>query len=273
MSEKIAIDLGNVQKTLFLPLWGRAIETRKEHPLMVDKTAVEIMERVDFDFSTLAANMNPLSQLAWILRSKHVDDTIKAFLKKYPTGTIVNIGCGLDTTFERVDNGTLRWYDLDLPDVIDLRRKFIPESQRRTYIASSFLEPGWLKQIKISGGVLFVAAGVFYYFTEPEIRGFFTRLADAFPGSELVCDVSSPYGVKIANKMVIQRGGLDEKSFLTWGLDKVEDIPSWDPRFKIIETYFYFRGNGKYLSFKNRLLGMLSDSKKIQYMVHLKFSG
>ena len=100
MSERISVDLGNVQKTLFLPLWGRAVESKKPSPLLVDKTALRIIDAVDYDFSTIAANINPLSQLAWIMRSKIVDEVTTAFLKRYPAATIVNIGCGLDTTFD-----------------------------------------------------------------------------------------------------------------------------------------------------------------------------
>jgi O-methyltransferase involved in polyketide biosynthesis len=272
MSEKITVDLGNVQKTLLLPLWGRAMETRKTKPLLVDTRAVEIMEKVDYDFSTIAAGISPLTQAAWILRSKYVDKTIFEFLQKYPSGTIVNIGCGLDTTFERVDNGTLQWYDLDMPDTINLRRKFIPESERRVYISSSFLEPDWLKQIKVNGNILFVAAGVFYYFKEEEIKTFFARLADGFPGCEVIFDASSSYGIKIANKMVIKRGGMDEKSYLVWGLEKPDDLLAWDPRIMVIETLYYFRDNRKILPFNIWLIGSYSDYKQVQYMLHLRMA-
>ena len=140
MTEKIKIELGNVQKTLFLPLWGRAVESKKRKPMLVDETAVRIIEQVDYDFAPMTANLEELSQIAWIKRSLICDQVIDKFLAQYPAGTIVNVGCGLDTTFERVDNGKLRWYDLDLPDVIALRSKFIQESERRTFIASSFLK-------------------------------------------------------------------------------------------------------------------------------------
>jgi O-methyltransferase involved in polyketide biosynthesis len=272
MTEKIAFELGNVQKTLLLPLWGRAMEAKKSHPLLVDLKAVEVLEKVDYDFSGIAANMSPISQYAWIMRSKQTDAIINAFLQKFPTGTIVNIGCGLDTTFDRVDNGSLRWYDLDLPDVIDLRRKFIPESDRQIFISSSFLETGWFKQIKVSGNVLFIAAGVFYFFQGEDIRAFLVRLADSFSGCQVFFDASSAYGVKVANKMVIQRGGLDEKSNLIWGLEKAEDLIAWDSRIKILGTYYYFRGNRKSLPFKIWLIGTFSDSQRIQYMVHLRLS-
>ena len=164
--EKISIDLGNVQKTLFLPLWGRAVESQKEHPELVDKTAVEIMKKVDYDFSPITAGMDDLSQIAWIRRSLLMDKAIRKFLQMHPQGTVVNIGCGLDTTFDRVDNGSVLWYELDLPDVIELRRKLIPESGRRKSLSTSFLETGWLDEIPVSGGVFFMAAGVFYYFEE-----------------------------------------------------------------------------------------------------------
>ena len=271
--EKISIDLGSVQKTLFLPLWGRAVESQKEHPELVDKTAVEIMKRVDYDFSTIAAGMDDLSQIAWIRRSILMDKAIRKFLQKHPQGTVVNIGCGLDTTFERVDNGSLQWVDLDLPDVIALRRKLIPEGGRRTSFSTSFLENSWLDEIRVSGGVLFMAAGVFYYFEEAVIKDFLIRLADRFPEADILFDASSPAGVRVANKKVISSSGLDERSYLKWGLKSVKEISAWDERLKVIGTYFYFRKINPRRGLRNILMGFLSDLLKIQYIVHLKVAG
>jgi len=267
---KIAIELGNVQKTLFLPLWGRAVESMKKHPLLVDKTALAIMQEVDYDFSSIANNISEMSQIAWITRSICVDEVIRAFIEKYPQATIVNIGCGLDTTFDRVDNGTLIWYDLDLPDVISLRKKFIKETDRRRFISASFLERDWLSTIEVNAQVLFVAAGVLYYFEEHEVREFLIRLADLFPGSELLMDVSSPFGVKVANRMVITRIGLDEKSFLKWGLKSTLTLSDWDKRFRVLNTYSFFGKWGRFLSLRTRLIGFVSDLMKAQYMVHLE---
>ena len=273
MSEKIAVDLGNVQKTLFLPLWGRAFESKKEKPLLVDRTALEIIEEVDYDFSVMAKKIRELTQIAWIMRSICVDEGVKAFLGKYPMATIVNLGCGLDTTFDRVDNGTLAWYDLDLPDVISLRRRFIKETERRKFISASFLERSWLNDIQVAENVLFIAAGVFYYFEENEVKGFLVRLADSFPGSEILFDVASPYGIKLANKMVITNSGLDKKSFLKWGLESTKSISAWDKRFRILNTYYYFGQKARPLKLKTRLLGFVSDLLKVQYMVHLEMVG
>ncbi|MGE5410463.1 MAG: class I SAM-dependent methyltransferase, partial [Clostridiales bacterium] len=123
MSDKTAIELGSVQLTLLLPLWGRAVETKKSRPLLKDPTALEIISKIDYDFSAMAQSVDDVTQFEWIARSIHMDKAIREFLGKHPKATIVNVGCGLDTTFDRVDNGSLRWYDLDLPDVIELREK------------------------------------------------------------------------------------------------------------------------------------------------------
>jgi len=268
MTEKININLGNVQKTLFLPLWGRAEETKKKKPMLVDQTAARIIEQVDYDFSQMTRNMDELSQIAWIKRSLICDQVIREFLTSYPEGTIVNIGCGLDTTFDRIDNGKLKWYDLDLEDVIELRRKFIQESERRKFIASSFLDKEWLEGIEVKGNVLFFAAGVLYYFEEDQIKEFILRLADRFPGSEVLFDVASPIGVRVANKKVVESSGLDERSHLKWGLENKKVIPAWDSRIKIIRSYYYFQTLR--IGLRNILLGMLSDYLGIQYMLHLK---
>jgi O-methyltransferase involved in polyketide biosynthesis len=270
MYAKISIELGNVQKTLFLPLYGRALETQKAHPLLSDPTAVRIIESVDYDFTTIARNVSELSLIAWITRSRCTDTAIRQFLQTHPRATIVNIGCGLDTTFERIDNGTLRWYDLDLPDVIELRRKFIQETPRRTFLACSFLEEDWLKDIEVTDNVMFIVDGVFYYFSEAEVREFFLRLVKYFPGSELFCDLSSPFGVKVANKQVISNTGLDEKSYLTWGIRDPHEILHWDTRLKILAVLYYFRESPRQYPLNIRLIGAFSDLMKIQYMVHFK---
>ncbi len=268
MSEKIAIDLGNVQKTMLLPLWGRAVETQKDHPLLVDHTAREMVEKIDYDFSTITSNISPLSQAAWIMRSLYVDDILRNFLASHPRGTVVNIGCGLETNFERVDNGLLTWYDLDLPDVIALRQQFLKENARRKFLTGSFLDDAWLDQLQVTDGVLFVAAGVFYYFEESEIKAFFIRLANRFPGCEIVFDVSSPTGVKVANKRVIESAGLDERSYLKWGLKNTAVLTSWDHRFQLLETRFYFKHKG--LDGRVKFAGFISDLLKIQYLVHMR---
>lgn len=271
MPEKIKLDLGSVQKTLLLPLWGRAVETRKTHPLLEDRAASQIIDSIDYDFSTIARNINPVTQFVWIARSIHIDRTIRRFLQDSPEATIVNLGCGLDTTFDRVDNGSIQWYDLDLPDVIELRRRFVHEQLRRKFIASSLFDDGWLHEIAIQDNILFLAAGVFYYFEEHQMQEFFVRLANLFPESEAIFDAASPLGVRVANKVVIQAGGMDERSILRWGMKEIKEIQLWDTRIKVLEEYPMFKGMKKGLPLKMKFVTLESDLLKIMSMVHLKF--
>lgn len=269
MITKLNVELGDVQKTLFLPLWGRAMELKKPYPLLIDDLAVKIIDSVNFDFSLMTRNLDDITQIAWIKRSLICDQIIKKFLNHTPKGTIVNIGCGLDTTFERIDNGYLTWYDLDLPDVIELRRKFIEENERRKFIASSFLEKKWLSEIEIKEKVLFIAIGILYYFQKQEIKDFMITLVNTFPGSELLVDVCSPLGMKIANKKVIKSSGLDKKSNLVWGLKNKKDILAWDKRIKLLGTYYYFRDH-HFQGIRNQFMGFLSDLLGIQYMIYFQ---
>jgi O-methyltransferase involved in polyketide biosynthesis len=270
MSEKISIELGNVQTTLLLPLWGRAVESQKKKPLLIDKMALEIINKIDYDFSTIAKNTRELSQLSWIIRSKRTDNVIKQFLQKHPKATIVNIGCGLDTTFFRIDNGSLHWTDLDLPDVIELRKKFIIENERMKFISSSFLDEGWLKFLPKNETILFLAGGVLYYFDAEQIKTFFKRISDIFPESEICFDATSPYGVTVANKLVIQNSGLDEKSFLKWGLKSIDEITGWDNRIQVLKYEPLFEKSKKGFSLKNIITAIISDHYKIMSWVHLK---
>jgi O-methyltransferase involved in polyketide biosynthesis len=263
-----AIELGSVQKTLLLPLWGRAVETGKAHPLLVDRAAAEIIAAIDYDFSTIARNISPITQLAWIARSLHTDRTIREFLARDAGATIVNLGCGLDTTFERVDNGRLRWVDLDMPDVMELRKRFIPESARRRSIACSLLDEGWLRQV--TAPALFVAAGVLYYLDEAELKTLFRRLADASPGAEVLFDACSPRGLRMANKKVIEGGGMDRSATLKWALRRARDLESWDSRIAVLAEYGIFQNFKDGLSIGEKVGTTISDALRIMSMVHLR---
>jgi O-methyltransferase involved in polyketide biosynthesis len=267
--------LGGVPKTLLLPLWGRAVETRLtwRPPLLIDRTAADIVDRLAYDFSTIAAGTHPITRLAWVARALHVDRTLRDFLTRRPRATVVSVGCGLDTTFERVDNGTLSWVDLDVPEVIALRRRLIPSGPRQRGLACSVLEDAWLREVRAEDGLILVAAGVLYYFEEPQVRALLSRLAAAFPGGELVFDACSPRGVRIANKRVIRDSGMDASATLKWGIGDPRAIGRWDARIEVVETCRLFRGITGRLPLRARVGTVLSDALNIMSMVRLRFRG
>jgi len=271
MKAKIKVELGDIQKTLFMPVWARAVETTKKYPFLVDRTALEIIDTVDFDFSQMTNNLEEISQIAWIARCKRFDMIVNKFITDHPKGTIVNIGCGLDTSYERVNGSSIQWYDLDLPDVIELKRIFQKETAGRKFISCSFIDTKWFEGIVTNDIVLFISTGVFVYFEESEIRDFLIKVADRFDDCEMFFDVTSHKGLEIAN-MVIKKSGFDSRSFFKWALTDKSVIPSWDKRIHLTNTYYTFGIEGLGLSDENKNIALISDSLDIQYMVHLKIS-
>lgn len=211
-----------------------------------------------------------MSQLAWVARSVHIDRTIREFLKRDPAAIVVNLGCGLDTTFERVDNGTLSWYDLDLPDVIELRNRYIEQGPRRKFIACSILDETWMDCLHGAGSILFIAAGVLYYFERDDVKTVLRRMANRFPGSQLCFDACSPRGLKVANKRVIHDTAMDESARLKWALSKATDLKKWDRRITILAEYRIFQGLKSGVSSKEKWGMFLSDALRIMSMVHLR---
>jgi O-methyltransferase involved in polyketide biosynthesis len=246
------------------------VETGKARPLLVDRTAAGIIESIGYDFSTISRNIGFVVQLAWIARSLHTDRTIREFLKRHPDATFVNLGCGLDTTFERVDNGRLRWYDLDLPDVIELRKRYIPESGRRTSMACSLLDDGWLSRLKTGDPVFFLASGVLYYFAEAQVKAFLIKLADALPGSEVLFDAFSPRGLEMANRKVLQAGGMDDSAIIRRAIRRAKDLEQWDSRIAVVAEYPVFRNMRRTLSIREKWGTWMSDALRIMFMVHLR---
>jgi len=200
--DKVKIELGGISASMFFPLWGRAQLSKKYSSLFYDAKAIELVEKIDYDFSTsgipfqdILSNISfegglPLLSL-FSLRAKQFDEKVKAYIRERPRASVVNIGAGLDTTFYHVDNGTIHWYDLDLPAVIDVRRQLLPEPERVTYIAKSLLDPSWCKDINTDNGVFMVAGGVLSWLEEAEVKQFFSMLTDNFPDGEIVFDFRS----------------------------------------------------------------------------------
>lgn len=183
------VDLGPVQETLLIPLFGRAVETARPHGLIRDPKAADIVALIDYDFDKLRRTRTPVGTC---LRTHLFDDEVREFLRAQPEGTVVEIGCGLNTRFERLDNGRARWFELDLPDSIELRRRFFEDSPRRTMIAASVLDESWLETVAQTGGPwCFVAEAVLIYFEEADVRRVVERLVRRFPGSILVADTTS----------------------------------------------------------------------------------
>jgi O-methyltransferase involved in polyketide biosynthesis len=161
------------------------------------------------------------------------------------------------------------------PKSLPYEKKFIPETKRRKFLAGSLLDEEWLKELtrRPLTPVFFMAAGVLYYFEAEQMKVLFRKLADRFPGSELIFDAASPLGVKVANQKVIKEGGMDESSVLKWGLESAGDLKSWDHRLQIIAEYPMFKKMKQTLPIKLKIGTLMSDRMNIMYLIQVKFKG
>jgi O-methyltransferase involved in polyketide biosynthesis len=186
MEGKQQVRLGAVQETLFIPLAARARETQRKHPVLRDPKAVEMVRSIDYDAAKYGRGAGgPVT----VLRTAIIDFWVRSFLAAHPAATVVELGTGLNTRFERVDNGQVHWFDLDLPDTIDLRRNFFADTGRRRMIAASALDEDWLPAVAQSRGpYFFVADGVLAYLPEDQVTATLARLAERFPGALIALD-------------------------------------------------------------------------------------
>ncbi len=201
MADKVQVQLGEVQQTLFITLAARARETSKKRPLLRDPRAVQIVRSVDFDTARYGRDWGGVLT---VLRTAIFDSWVRAFLAEHPAGTVVEIGTGLNTRFERTDNGQVHWIDLDLPDTIELRRKFFADSDRRTMLAASALEEDWLSVVQdYPGPYFFVADGVLVYLARaPQVL---SRIAERFPGALIAFDTYSRRMYEQQHRMAVKR--------------------------------------------------------------------
>ena len=269
MTQKIRIKIGTVEETLLLPLWGRAHETQKSNPRLVDQSAVEIINQIDYDFSDIEKSQS-MSQHGWVARSLHTDRMARGFIEQHPQATIVNIGCGLDTTFSRIDNGQIMFYELDLPDVMALRKSFYGDSDRHKSIAASFLDTEWFEQIKVRDGLLFLAGGVLYYFKEAQIKRFFIQVADYFKSCDFYFDSLSPMGMKIAKKQVLKKGGMGVSMDGGWGLKSIKALEKWDQRIQVIDSTPMSKGMKQGVPLPAKLASTIADMLGVCSMVHMR---
>ena len=186
MENKHQVRLGAVQETLFIPLAARALETARKRPVLRDPKAVEMVRSIDYNAVKYGRGAGGS---VTVLRTAIIDFWVRGFLAAHPAATVVEIGTGLNTRFERVDNGQVHWFDLDLPDTIDLRRAFFADTERRRMVAASVLDEEWRPTVAQSRGpYFFVADGVLAYLPEEQVRATLARIAEQFPGALVALD-------------------------------------------------------------------------------------
>jgi O-methyltransferase involved in polyketide biosynthesis len=233
--------LSGVAETLLIPLYNRAMESQRSDAMMKDEKAVRLVAHMSYDFEQIKKiRMNEGNKVARIMLTREMDRYVRDFLNRHPEAVVVHIGCGLDSRFERVDNGRVEWYDLDLPEVIELRRKFTgDEGERYHLLGCSVLEETWLEAVKVHSQrhFLFLAENVFVYFTEAQVKSLVLRLREHVPGAELVFDGWTPFFVWLGNR---QLSSSKFAGLLQWGFWRSQVLESWGEGIRVLDQWGFF---------------------------------
>lgn len=229
-----SVRLGTVQETLLIPLYGRAVESRKPEAVLRDPAAEAMVAAIDYDFARFDGGS---SLIGAVLRTNLFDHWVRAFLAEHPDGTVVEIGTGLNTRYERADNGRAQWFELDLPDVIELRRAFFADTPRRRMLAASVLEDGWTAAPLATGGPYFLAAeAVLPYLPEQDARRAIDLLAERFPGALLALDTTGPGMVDTQES----HDALSKvQARLSWNCPDPRLLEDWHPGLRLLASYTF----------------------------------
>lgn len=242
---KYHVEKNSVQETLVIPLFGRLVCSEHFPELFSDPEARRICDSLDYDFAEKRRKMESVAGLFGALevaqRQYDLRCEVQDYLTAHPKAAVVNLGCGLDDTFRKCDNGACRGYDLDLPDVIAVRNELLPAGERERSIACDLNDLTWMEQIDASDGAVFFASGVFYYFRTEDVKRLFDAMAARFPGAVLVFDSCNERGAKLMRKTWLKEAGItDVNAFFS--LEDEQELLGWSDRFASVTARSYMRG-------------------------------
>jgi O-methyltransferase involved in polyketide biosynthesis len=268
-AHKEKIVLTEEQETLVVPLYSKATESQRPDPIFVDPMAQEILADVEYDFSRL--NTPRKTTLTLCIRANKIDAITRDFLSRHPRSVVIHLGCGLDSRYIRVNNGQVDWYDLDLPEVILLRRKFYQETASYHMIPSSVTHPGWTRLITPGGRpVLVIAEGLLMYLKPEEVKALVCKLIEAFPGCEFVFDA---FSVMTAERVKEHPALKKTGAVVRWGIDDAREIERWADGIHLKEEWYFTKadeikklGVGYRLSFK--IAGLFKAAKTAQRILY-----
>ena len=229
-------NLHGVARTLLVPLACRALESPRQDAILHDPRAVEVYNALGGTPDFLMG-MSGTDMFVTAMRVRQFDTFARAFLARNPGGLVVDLGCGLDTRFNRLEDGQMTWLGVDLPEVIELRRKLLPDGERCKTIPQSMLEISWLDEVaQFNEPVIFLAEGVFPYLSTADVKLLVMTMARRFPAGELVFDAASPFISRHHNRTstVLKRSG----TRIRWDAKNPQELETWG--LHLLDHWYYF---------------------------------
>jgi len=260
-----------IGETLLLTLYMRSLESKKPRGIIKDPIAEELVNKIDYNFGKFKKAI--VSQTAVIIRAHYFDTVLTNFIEQKEKPVIVMIGCGLDGRYQRIGKTAekAKFYQLDIPEVIGIRKKYIPENPNETYIPASMLEEEWMNQIKEENpdsNFLFIAEGIFMYFTKEEVQTVFQRLASGFANSEMLFDVIN---VDMSENTQNHDSVKHTRANFIYGTNDDYEMENWanNLSLKSIKYYTDFR-RWKQGGIKCWIMSLIPKLKKGGRMLHYK---
>ena len=228
------IQLTEEKETLFIPLYGKAMDFRSKHSVLNDHTASDIVERIGID---LSKHKRPGGRISAV-RAKQYDAWAKDFFAKNANAVAIHLGCGLDARAIRIEPPvSVMWFDVDFPEVIDLRRKFFPETVGYRMIASSITTEDWLEAIPFDRPALIIAEGVFEYLSRAEVTTLLDRLTDHFSHGQIAFDIMNSASSGSRKEKLKETTG----ATIRWTVDDIGEADKLNPRLTRVETVPLFK--------------------------------
>jgi O-methyltransferase involved in polyketide biosynthesis len=215
-------------------LYAKALDNRSKNPILHDAKADQLIGMIDYDFTKLNSwgNDNLI-----VVRAKQYDDWIQEFIKSNSACVVLNLGCGLDTRVTRINPpAAARWFDIDFPDVIQLRKNFYADRPGYRMIESSITDTAWLAEIPTGQPVMIIAEGVLEYLTAEEVKTLLNRLTDYFSHGVIAFDVMNSFAIQSAKSAANEpTAGLHK-----WEVNDIREVDALDPKLKRGKTISVF---------------------------------
>ena len=235
ISDSIKDEAKLVNPEIKRAVWARSMVAERYPKLFQDDESIKIAAKLNVSHKDFNAMYQEYDRLVKIGRIVEIDKRVKQFIMRYADGVIVNVGAELDTMFSRMDNGRIRWYNVDMPETMELRRKMVESRDREQNIGKSILDFSWLDSVKKKPGeaILFVCCDVTKYFTDKKLQAFLNAIWERFPGAEVLFDVKNSVGRKRANLKVLT--GKKKGSFINVSIDNCTSLMyDWNIKYRVL---------------------------------------
>lgn len=267
----VAPQLKGVPETLMIPLAMRAAESRRPDAIICDPTAERIVAAVDYNFAQFRGAWMTQADVA--VRTEIIDEFVRSQMARHQKLIVVTLGAGLDGRFDRLDDGRVRWFDLDLPEVIDLRRKFFAETDRRRFIPRSLLDFAWIDELarQPDEHVLVIAEGVLHYFPEADVRRLLREIATRLAPADFVVHTTSPACVGYQSKNRIFR---TLRAPFAWGVASARELTQWDQRIEFVSEHPFVDRHPhrwRWLRLAKAIPGIGCELRASMKIAHLRF--